>query len=219
MTGVTPDSLLLSWTVAQGPFDSFVVQYKDAQGQPRAVPVGGDQNELTVSGLESNRKYKMNLYGLRGRRRVGPASVMAKTGESEPRGPPSPAHQAPPSLQLLFCQSLALCLPDCVPVLQAGGSSPSLQLRISPGSAPILVPLTWTPPPHTLQAALPKSSLRPSSDPAPSPSPHCCCLQRWQAQGTRAPPSPEAACFRPCTRAPAPPCWAPCQAEAGLHSC
>uniref|UniRef100_A0A286XXD4 Tenascin XB n=1 Tax=Cavia porcellus TaxID=10141 RepID=A0A286XXD4_CAVPO len=87
VAGVTPDSLRLSWTVARGPFDSFVVQYKDAQGQPQAVPVGADQSELTVPGLEPNRKYKMNLYGLRGRQRVGPASVVARTGESEPLGP------------------------------------------------------------------------------------------------------------------------------------
>ncbi|XP_077657876.1 tenascin-X isoform X2 [Urocitellus parryii] len=83
VTGVTPDSLRLSWTVAQGPFDSFVVQYKDVQGQPQAVPVRGDENEVTVPGLESNRKYKMNLYGLHGRHRVGPVSVVAKTAPRE----------------------------------------------------------------------------------------------------------------------------------------
>lgn len=82
MTGVTPDSLHLSWSVARGPFDSFVIQYKDAHGQPQTVPVTGDENEATVPSLEPNRKYKMNLYGLRGRRRVGPVSVVAKTGES-----------------------------------------------------------------------------------------------------------------------------------------
>ncbi|XP_049745276.1 tenascin-X isoform X8 [Elephas maximus indicus] len=79
VTGVTPDSLHLSWTVAQGPFDSFVVQYKDAEGQPQAVPVGRDENEVTIPGLESQRKYKMNLYGLQGRQRVGPVSVVATT--------------------------------------------------------------------------------------------------------------------------------------------
>ncbi|XP_042539771.1 tenascin-X isoform X1 [Dipodomys spectabilis] len=83
VTDVTPDSLHLSWTVAQGPFDSFTVQYKDAQGQPQAVPVRGDENEVTVPGLESNRKYKMNLYGLRGRQRVGPVSVVAKTAPTD----------------------------------------------------------------------------------------------------------------------------------------
>nr|XP_045246115.1 tenascin-X isoform X11 [Macaca fascicularis] len=83
VTGVTPDSLRLSWTVAQGPFDSFMVQYKDAQGQPQAVPVAGDENEVTVPGLDPDRKYKMNLYGLRGRQRVGPESVVAKTAPQE----------------------------------------------------------------------------------------------------------------------------------------
>jgi syndecan 4 len=88
VTDITPDSLHLSWTVTQGPFDSFTVQYKDAQGQPQAVPISGDENEVTVPGLESNRKYKMNLFGLRGKQRVGPVSVVAKTGESEPTGLP-----------------------------------------------------------------------------------------------------------------------------------
>ncbi|XP_063668370.1 tenascin-X isoform X5 [Pan troglodytes] len=83
VTGVTPDSLRLSWTVAQGPFDSFMVQYKDAQGQPQAVPVAGDENEVTIPGLDPDRKYKMNLYGLRGRQRVGPESVVAKTAPQE----------------------------------------------------------------------------------------------------------------------------------------
>ncbi|XP_069880173.1 tenascin-X isoform X2 [Dipodomys merriami] len=87
VTDVTPDSLHLSWTVAQGPFDSFTVQYKDAQGQPQAVPVRGDENEVTIPGLESNRKYKMNLYGLRGRQRVGPVSVVAKTAPEEISSP------------------------------------------------------------------------------------------------------------------------------------
>lgn len=84
-----PDSLRLSWTVTQGSFDSFVVQYKDAQGQSQAVPVRGDENEVTIPGLESHRKYKMNLYGLHGRQRLGPVSVVATTGESEPPRPPS----------------------------------------------------------------------------------------------------------------------------------
>jgi syndecan 4 len=52
------------------------------------VPISGDENEVTVPGLESNRKYKMNLFGLRGKQRVGPVSVVAKTGESEPTGLP-----------------------------------------------------------------------------------------------------------------------------------
>ncbi|XP_077617065.1 tenascin-X [Crocuta crocuta] len=83
VTHATPDSLRLSWTVTQGSFDSFMVQYKDAQGQSQAVPVRGDENKVTVSGLESHRKYKMNLYGLHGRQRVGPMSVVATTAPQE----------------------------------------------------------------------------------------------------------------------------------------
>ncbi|KAL1771424.1 tenascin-X isoform X1 [Sigmodon hispidus] len=103
VTGMTPDSLRLSWTVAQGPFDSFLVQYKDAQGQPQTVPIRGDENEVTVPGLESNRKYKMNLYGLRGRQRVGPVSVVAKTAPpnivDQPSSPPEHSTEAPETLR------------------------------------------------------------------------------------------------------------------------
>ncbi|XP_060225044.1 tenascin-X isoform X2 [Meriones unguiculatus] len=99
VTGVTPDSLRLSWTVARGPFDSFVIQYKDARGQPQTVPVEGDENEVTVPSLESNRKYKMNLFGLRGRQRVGPVSVVAKTAPpdavDQPPSPTEPSTEAP----------------------------------------------------------------------------------------------------------------------------
>lgn len=85
MTGVTPDSVGLSWTVPQGKFDSFVVQYKDRAGQPRAVPVAADQRELTVQGLEPSRKYKFLLFGIQAGKRRNPISVEAKTGERDPR--------------------------------------------------------------------------------------------------------------------------------------
>lgn len=95
MTGATPNALRLSWTVAQGRFSSFVIQYKDAQGQPRAVPVKGEESAATIAGLEPGRKYKMTLYGLHGRQRVGPVSVVATTGESGLQ-PPYPRHRPQP---------------------------------------------------------------------------------------------------------------------------
>ncbi|XP_060045511.1 tenascin-X isoform X22 [Erinaceus europaeus] len=105
VNGATPDSLVLSWTVDQGSFDSFMVQYKDAQGQPQAVPVRGHENTVTIRGLESNRKYKMNLYGLHGRHRVGPVSVVASTAPQEvmetPTEPPSTEAPEPPEEPLL----------------------------------------------------------------------------------------------------------------------
>lgn len=81
VTSVTPDSVGLSWTVPEGQFDSFVVQYKDKDGQLQVVPVAADQHEATIPDLEPAHKYKMNLYGLHGGQRVGPLSVVAMTGE------------------------------------------------------------------------------------------------------------------------------------------
>ncbi|XP_006109304.3 tenascin-X-like, partial [Myotis lucifugus] len=121
VTGSSPDSLSLSWTVPRGHFDAFTVQYKDRDGRPQVVRVGGEESEVTVRGLEPGRKYKMHLYGLHGGRRVGPASTLGLTGEwggtqgreegpgglslcyhlrgntsVPPRKPPPPPPQAPP---------------------------------------------------------------------------------------------------------------------------
>ena len=81
VTGSSPDSLSLSWTVPQGHFDSFTVQYKNGDGQPKVVRVPGHDNEVTISGLEPDHKYKMNLYGFHDRQRVGPVSVIGVTSE------------------------------------------------------------------------------------------------------------------------------------------
>jgi syndecan 4 len=81
VTGSSPDSLSLSWTVPQGHFDSFTVQYKDRDGRPQVVPVGGEEREATVGNLEPGRKYKMHLYGIHQGQRVGPVSTMGITGE------------------------------------------------------------------------------------------------------------------------------------------
>lgn len=97
MTGSSPDSLSLSWTVPQGDFDSFTVQYKDSDGRPQVVRVGGQEREATVRDLEPGRKYKMNLYGLHDGQRVGPVSTVGVTGESWP--PPLP-HASQLFLQL-----------------------------------------------------------------------------------------------------------------------
>lgn len=81
VAAVTLDSVHLSWTVAQGPFDSFLIQYKDAQGQLQAVPLNRDLREVTVSGLDPARKYKFLLFGLQDGKRHGPVSVDTKTRE------------------------------------------------------------------------------------------------------------------------------------------
>lgn len=90
MTGVTPDSVGLSWTVPEGEFDSFVVQYKDRDGQPHVVPVATDQLEVTISGLAPSKKYKFLLYGLAGSKQLGPISADGTTGEPQSCLPPLP---------------------------------------------------------------------------------------------------------------------------------
>nr|XP_058934148.1 tenascin-X isoform X2 [Kogia breviceps] len=90
VTDETSDSLRLLWTAAQGPFDSFVVQYRDTEGQPSAVPVAADQREVTIEGLEPGRKYKFLLYGLLRGQRLGPVSVLGMTAPEEDM--PAPWH-------------------------------------------------------------------------------------------------------------------------------
>ncbi|XP_071880896.1 tenascin-X isoform X17 [Anas platyrhynchos] len=106
---ITPDSIQLEWSVPEGTFDSFVVQYKDAQGQPQVLPVDGDSRTVTVPGLSPSRRYKFNLYGMWGRKRVGPISTDAVTAAvelekeplSEPRlGDLTASHVTPDSVQL-----------------------------------------------------------------------------------------------------------------------
>lgn len=61
MAAVTSDTVHLSWTVAQGVFESFLDQYRDVQGQPQAVPVGGELRKVNISSLVPARKYKFLL--------------------------------------------------------------------------------------------------------------------------------------------------------------
>ncbi|XP_040398622.1 tenascin-X isoform X48 [Cygnus olor] len=106
---VTPDSVQLEWSVPEGTFDSFTVQYKDAQGQPQVLPVDGGSRTVTVPGLSPSHRYKFNLYGMWGRKRLGPVSTAAVTAAVEPEKEPPPkphlgdltaSHITPDSVQL-----------------------------------------------------------------------------------------------------------------------
>ncbi|XP_051499774.1 tenascin-X-like [Apus apus] len=87
---VSPDSVQLEWSVPEGTFDSFTVQYRDAQGQPQVLPVDGGSRTVTVPGLSPSRRYKFNLYGLWGRTRLGPVSTDAVTAPPEEEASPKP---------------------------------------------------------------------------------------------------------------------------------
>lgn len=84
MTGVTPNSVSLSWIVPEGQFDSFVVQYQDTENETQALLVDGDQDKVLISGLEPKTSYKFFLYGLREGTRHGPVSVEGTTGRARP---------------------------------------------------------------------------------------------------------------------------------------
>lgn len=77
VTDVTSSSLLLHWTVPEGEFDSFVIQYKD-RDQPRVVPAEGPQRSALITNLDVGRKYKFLLYGFVGKKRHGPLMAEAK---------------------------------------------------------------------------------------------------------------------------------------------
>lgn len=82
VTEATPNSLRLSWGVARGPFDSFVVQYQDTEGQPQALLVDGNQDKVLISDLKPSTSYKFFLYGLSQGTRHGPVSAEGTTGRA-----------------------------------------------------------------------------------------------------------------------------------------
>uniref|UniRef100_A0A8D0EVJ8 Tenascin XB n=1 Tax=Strix occidentalis caurina TaxID=311401 RepID=A0A8D0EVJ8_STROC len=108
---VSPDSVQLEWSVPEGTFDSFTVQYRDAQGQPQVLPVDGGSRTVTVPGLSPSRRYKFNLYGMWGRKRLGPVSTDAVTGEG---GSPAEPEEEPPSQPTLGELTASHVSPDSV---------------------------------------------------------------------------------------------------------
>ncbi|NXC91629.1 TENX protein, partial [Cercotrichas coryphoeus] len=83
VSSVTPDSVQLQWSVPEGSFDSFMLQYRDAQGQPQALPIDGGSRSVMVPGLSPSRRYRFHLYGLRGRRKIDHVSTDVMTGKED----------------------------------------------------------------------------------------------------------------------------------------
>ncbi|XP_069491068.1 tenascin-X isoform X11 [Ambystoma mexicanum] len=80
---ITSDSLRLSWTTEEGVFDSFLIQYQDAEGNPQELPIDGDLSSVTISGLRPSKIYKFLLYGVSGDRRGKPLSMDVTTAPAE----------------------------------------------------------------------------------------------------------------------------------------
>ncbi|XP_069491060.1 tenascin-X isoform X3 [Ambystoma mexicanum] len=80
---ITSDSLRLSWTTEEGVFDSFLIQYQDAEGNPQELPIDGDLSSVTISGLRPSKIYKFLLYGVSGDRRGKPLSMDVTTAAAK----------------------------------------------------------------------------------------------------------------------------------------
>ncbi|NXU92789.1 TENX protein, partial [Xiphorhynchus elegans] len=96
VSSVTPSSVGLHWSVPEGPFESFTLQYRDAQGQPQALPIDGQSRSVTVPGLSPSHRYRFHLYGLRGKKKIERVSVDVVTVPEEPEEPPPPSEEPQP---------------------------------------------------------------------------------------------------------------------------
>ncbi|NXS30079.1 TENX protein, partial [Pomatostomus ruficeps] len=93
VSSISPSSVQLQWSVPEGPFDSFMLQYRDVQGQPQALPIDGGSRLVTVSRLSPSSRYRFHLYGLRGRKKIDHVSTEAMTGAAEPEELPLPSEK------------------------------------------------------------------------------------------------------------------------------
>ncbi|NWT77389.1 TENX protein, partial [Prunella himalayana] len=93
VSSVTPSSVGLQWSVPEGSFDSFMLQYRDAQGQPQALPIDGRSRSVTVPGLSPSQRYRFHLYGLRGRKKTDHVSTEVVTAVEEPEELPLPSEE------------------------------------------------------------------------------------------------------------------------------
>ncbi|NXV66423.1 TENX protein, partial [Molothrus ater] len=90
---VSPSSVQLHWSVPEGSFDSFTLQFRDAQGQPQALPIDGGSRSVTVPGLSPSQRYRFHLYGLRGRKKIDHVSTEVMTAAEEPEELPLPSEE------------------------------------------------------------------------------------------------------------------------------
>ncbi|NWW70609.1 TENX protein, partial [Climacteris rufus] len=120
-SSVTPDSVQLQWSVPEAPFDSFMLQYRDAQGQSQALPIDGGSHSVTVPGLSPSHRYRFHLYGLQGGKRINHVFsdiITAKEEElplsSEEAQTEAPQTESPPAQAVLGELRVSSVTPDSV---------------------------------------------------------------------------------------------------------
>ncbi|NXC10125.1 TENX protein, partial [Orthonyx spaldingii] len=143
ISSITPDSVGLQWSVPEGPFDSFMLQYRDAQGQPQALPIDGRSRSVLVPGLSPSQRYHFHLYGLRGGKRVDHTSTEAVTAAANLDEPPMPSEELqpedsqrkdPPAESPSTEAPLALAVLEQLRVSSVTPSSVQLQWSVPEGS-------------------------------------------------------------------------------------
>lgn len=92
---IRSDSVHLTWEVKGSDFDSFVLLYRDGEGQPQEIPLEGDVRSYDVKQLKAGKKYKFILHGLIEGKRTKPVTAEIITEKS-----------VPPRLESLFASDI-----------------------------------------------------------------------------------------------------------------
>ncbi|XP_038671561.1 tenascin-X-like [Scyliorhinus canicula] len=81
VSDVDTRSLKLTWTVEEGAFDSFLVQYRDSQGQlgAKEITVPGNLRNVAIADLIPGTEYHISLYGVLQNQQTEPIPIVART--------------------------------------------------------------------------------------------------------------------------------------------
>uniref|UniRef100_A0A803V3J4 Tenascin C n=1 Tax=Ficedula albicollis TaxID=59894 RepID=A0A803V3J4_FICAL len=102
------DGFQLTWTAADGAYESFVIQVQEAGSpeEPRNVTVPGTLSSVNVTGLKASTPYTITLQGLARGYRTKPLSLETTTGTSPPA--PRSAFSVP------WCSPSLPAFPPCL---------------------------------------------------------------------------------------------------------
>ncbi|KAK2501786.1 hypothetical protein MC885_019961 [Smutsia gigantea] len=82
---VTESTATVSWDPVQAVIDRYLVRYTSADGDPREVPVGKEQNSTTLTGLRPGVEYSVHVWAQKGDRESRKADTMAPTDIDSPQ--------------------------------------------------------------------------------------------------------------------------------------
>ncbi|TRZ01297.1 hypothetical protein DNTS_018629 [Danionella cerebrum] len=66
ITGVSRNSLRLSWSAPEDSFDAFLLELKSNESKKRVIKVSGEARNTQVDGLSAGSLYEITLYGMKG---------------------------------------------------------------------------------------------------------------------------------------------------------